>query len=103
MWVANRWLAIRVDFVGSLVTFCSAFSLILFTQYYKKIDPGIAGLSLSYALTFTDGLLWMVRMHALMDMEMNAVERVEEYSEIEQEFPAVNPAYRPAQNVKRFI
>jgi hypothetical protein len=39
------------------------------------------------------------RMHALMEMEMNAVERVDEYLQIDQEFPPVVDTYRPPENV----
>jgi hypothetical protein len=61
MWVANRWLAIRVDFVGSLVTSCSALSIVIFHKLNRDMDAGLAGLSLSYALVFSEALLWVVR------------------------------------------
>ena len=61
MWVANRWLAIRVDFVGSLVASCSALSIVIFHKLNKDMDAGLAGLSLSYALVFSEALLWVVR------------------------------------------
>ena len=99
LWVSNRWLSIRVDFVGSMVTFCSALSVVIFTKFKSGPDAGIAGLSLSYALAFTEALLWLVRMHALMEMEMNAVERVEEYMLVDQEFPSIVESYRPFENV----
>ena len=82
-----------------MVAFCTALSVILLTQLHYKLDAGLAGLSLSYSLAFTESLLWLVRFHALMEMEMNAVERVLEYMEIDQEPPSVVDDYRPTYNV----
>jgi hypothetical protein len=42
-------------------------------------------------------------MHALMEMEMNAVERVDEYLQIDQEFPPVVESYRPPENVSQLL
>lgn len=56
------------------------------------------GLSITYALSFTDALLWLVRQHALMEMEMNSVERIEEYLVLPEEAPAICE-YRPPTDV----
>ncbi|KAJ3089424.1 hypothetical protein HK102_006441, partial [Quaeritorhiza haematococci] len=84
LWVANRWLAFRIDVIAATVVFCAGMAVIS-----GSIPAGLAGLSLTYALQFTDALLWTVRVHAQMEMNMNSVERVEEYLEIDQEPPAV--------------
>ena len=45
--IINRWLAVRIEFVGTLVTFFAA----LFAVISKdSISAGIAGLSISYSL-----------------------------------------------------
>jgi len=50
----NRWLSVRIDIAGALVSFfAGAFIL----SNIGKIDSGLAGLSLTYAITFTDNLL----------------------------------------------
>ncbi|KNC96889.1 uncharacterized protein SPPG_07717 [Spizellomyces punctatus DAOM BR117] len=95
LWVSNRWLGVRVDLVGAMVSFCSAAAILATVHWGHGMDPGAAGLSLSYALTFTDSLLWVVRMHALMEMSMNSVERIQEYLSIEQEAPPVIEGSRP--------
>eukprot|EP00042_Codosiga_hollandica_P057926 m.865714 g.865714 ORF g.865714 m.865714 type:complete len:309 (-) comp59720_c0_seq3:784-1710(-) len=47
---ANRWLALRLDFVGNLVSFVTAF----FAIYQRdSLDPGLVGLALSYAMAVT--------------------------------------------------
>ncbi|CAK7894389.1 ATP-dependent bile acid permease [[Candida] anglica] len=92
LWVANRWLSFRVDAVGSLVMF---FSGIFVLTSVGKIDAGLAGLSLSYAIAFSESALWIVRLYANVEMNMNSVERLQEYCEIEQEPPYEIPETAP--------
>ena len=42
-----------------------------------KIDAGLAGLSLSYAIAFSESALWVVRLYATVEMNMNSVERLQ--------------------------
>jgi len=95
LWAANRWLALRVDFAGALVAFFSGVFVILSAG---KIDAGAAGLSLTYAVTFTENVLWLVRLYAANEQNMNSVERIKEYLDVEQEAEAVIPDTRPAAN-----
>lgn len=82
LWVANRWLSFRIDMVGALVVFGSG-SFIIWN--IKNIDAGMAGISLTYAISFTEGALWLVRLYSNVEMNMNSVERLKEYMKIEQE------------------
>ncbi len=95
LWAANRWLALRVDFTGALVAFFAGAFVIL---SIGKIDAGSAGLSLTYAVMFTENVLWLVRLYSLNEQNMNAVERVKEYIEVEQEAKAIIDEARPAGN-----
>ncbi|KAK4517554.1 uncharacterized protein ATC70_000894 [Mucor velutinosus] len=92
MWATNRWLHCRVDVLGAFVSFCTGAVLVGSRDW---INPGLAGLSLSYALTFTHHVLWVVRMYAINEMNMNAIERIHEYLDIEEEPPAHIPATSP--------
>lgn len=92
LWVANRWLSFRVDLAGALVSFAAAAMIILDSS---RIDAGLAGLSLSYALTFNEYVLWIVRLYAVMEMNMNSVERLLEYMNLDKEAAAVIPDSRP--------
>jgi len=92
MWATNRWLHCRVDVLGAFVGFCTGFVIIMARAW---IDPGMAGLSLSYALTFTHNVLWVVRMYAVNEMNLNAIERVQEYLEVDEEPAAVIEERRP--------
>lgn len=92
LWVANRWLAFRIDAVGSLVMFFAGIFVLLSVG---RIDAGLAGLSLSYAIAFSESALWIVRLYAGVEMNMNSVERLQEYLEIEgepaREIPETEP------------
>ena len=95
LWATNRWLAFRIDIAGALVSF---FTGVFVITSVGHIDPGAAGLSLSYAITFTENVLWLVRLYAANEQNMNAVERVKEYIDVEQEAPAEIPETKPAAN-----
>lgn len=92
LWAANRWLAFRVDITGALVSFVTASFILL---NIGKIDAGAAGLSLTYAVTFTENVLWLVRLYSEVQQSMNSVERVKEYLDVEQEAPPVIEDARP--------
>eukprot|EP00916_Digyalum_oweni_P008083 GHVL01013527.1.p1 GENE.GHVL01013527.1~~GHVL01013527.1.p1 ORF type:complete len:1441 (-),score=279.03 GHVL01013527.1:18-4340(-) len=89
---SNRWLAIRLEFVGTGIVFSSALLAVALT---KPENAGFAGLALAYALNITQTLNWMVRMSAERETNIVSVERVKEYSEIAQEAPAIIPNNRP--------
>ncbi|KAF2143052.1 uncharacterized protein K452DRAFT_225934 [Aplosporella prunicola CBS 121167] len=95
LWAANRWLAFRVDIVGSLVSFFSGAFVVL---SIGKLDAGAAGLAMTYAVTFTDNVLWFVRLYAANEQNMNSVERIKEYLDVEQEAPPVIEETRPPSN-----
>lgn len=95
LWAANRWLAFRIDVVGDLVAFFAGAFVVL---SIGKIDAGSAGLSLSYAISFTENVLWLVRLYAMNEQNMNSVERIKEYLDVEQEAEAVIEKTRPAAN-----
>ncbi|KAJ3306009.1 hypothetical protein HDV03_000546 [Kappamyces sp. JEL0829] len=95
IWILNRWLGIRIDLVGALLGLTTTLSVVFVSQSLAGIDAGYAGLSITYALGLSETLLWLVRMHAVMEMEMNAVERVDEYLKLEEEAPAIIDTCRP--------
>jgi ABC-type multidrug transport system fused ATPase/permease subunit len=92
LWACNRWLSFRVDSVGALVSFFAGVFVVL---NVGKIDAGLAGLSLTYAITFSDNVLWVVRLYATNEQNMNSVERIREYLEVEQEAAEIVENNRP--------
>uniref|UniRef100_A0A6Q2YIH7 ATP-binding cassette, sub-family C (CFTR/MRP), member 2 n=1 Tax=Esox lucius TaxID=8010 RepID=A0A6Q2YIH7_ESOLU len=80
--VSNRWLAIRLEFLGNLVVFFSAMLAVISRD---TLDSGLVGLSISYALNVTQTLNWLVRMTSELETNIVAVERISEYTKLENE------------------
>jgi ABC-type multidrug transport system fused ATPase/permease subunit len=95
LWAANRWLAFRVDVVGALVSF---FAGAFVVTSVGKIDAGAAGLAMTYAVTFTENVLWFVRLYSSNEQNMNSVERIKEYLDVDQEADLIVEGNRPAAN-----
>lgn len=57
----NRWLAVRLEFLGTTVVFFSTLS-VLMGGLNGTISQGLAGVVFSYALNVTQSLNWLVRM-----------------------------------------
>ena len=56
--MTNRWLSIRVEILGNIIVFCAA----VFAFYSRgSIGAGLAGLSISYAMSLIDGFGWTIR------------------------------------------
>nr|CAG8493920.1 735_t:CDS:10 [Entrophospora candida] len=89
MWCVNRWLSIRFNVIGSFLSFLAGLFVLLNIDH---IDAGLAGLSLSFAMTFSKQIMWSVRKYTALEMSLNAVERIDEFLHIPQEAPEiVNP------------
>ncbi|KAG9315243.1 hypothetical protein JVU11DRAFT_4377 [Chiua virens] len=81
----QRWLGIRLDFLGAILTFAVAI-LTIGTRF--SISPGQTGVVLSYILMVQQSFGWMVRQIAEVENNMNSVERIAHYAnEVEQEAP----------------
>lgn len=93
LWVDNRWLSFRTDAAGALIMF---FSGMLVLASVGKIDAGLAGLSLSYAISFSESALWIVRLASNLEMNMNSAERLQEFIDVEQEAPYEIPETEPS-------
>ncbi|XP_015785719.1 multidrug resistance-associated protein 1 [Tetranychus urticae] len=80
--IANRWLGIRLEFCGNMILLFAA----LFAVFSRKqLDSGTVGLSVSYALSITATLNWLVRMSSELETNIVAVERILEYCKIQSE------------------
>ena len=102
-----RWLAIRLEFLGNIIILFSVLFAVLQRNYHEvfgRIDPGLAGLSITYALQVsptcsiyslvmllvymyqvTQSLNWLVRMTSELETNVVSVERTKEYSETARE------------------
>jgi ATP-binding cassette, subfamily C (CFTR/MRP), member 1 len=95
---ANRWLGIRLEFIGALVVLLAASLSILSVINYGAKGPsaGMIGLAMSYALQITQTLNWMVRLSVEVETNIVSVERVLEYTELPSEAEEVISSNRPA-------
>lgn len=59
------------------------------------INAGLVGLSISYALSVTQSLNWVVRMTSELETNIVAVERTKEYAETPTEAPPIVKDHRP--------
>ncbi|XP_013924730.1 PREDICTED: multidrug resistance-associated protein 4 [Thamnophis sirtalis] len=80
----SRWFAVRLDAICAIFVIVMAFGSLLLAQ---TLDAGKVGLALSYAITLTGMFQWGVRQSAEVENLMISVERVTEYTELEQEAP----------------
>jgi ABC-type multidrug transport system fused ATPase/permease subunit len=76
LWASNRWLTVRTDMVGAIVVLGTGVALLMSRDW---LDPALVGVTLSYALNITDSMMWLIRVQAMVEMDMNAVERVDEW------------------------
>mmetsp|Transcript_9777 Transcript_9777/g.10517 ORF Transcript_9777/g.10517 Transcript_9777/m.10517 type:complete len:479 (+) Transcript_9777:1-1437(+) len=99
---ANCWLAVRLEFVGTLiVTFSALFAVLAREAFLSQTSfindtpesqatktaafAGLAGLSISFALNITQSLNWTVRMASDLESQMVSVERIKTYATMKQE------------------
>jgi ABC-type multidrug transport system fused ATPase/permease subunit len=92
---SNRWLAIRLEFIGSLVIFGSSTFGVLALKLNNSISASVIGLMLVYSLSTTQTLNWMVRQSCEIETNIVSVERIKEYAEIPQEAPLIIPDNYP--------
>ncbi|EIW84231.1 P-loop containing nucleoside triphosphate hydrolase protein [Coniophora puteana RWD-64-598 SS2] len=93
--VNQRWLGIRLDFLGIVLTL--AVSLLTIGLRFK-ISPGQTGVALAYIVLVQQSFGYVVRQAADVENNMNSVERILHYAnEIEQEAPSVEDTSMPAE------
>ncbi|KAG0305090.1 Multidrug resistance-associated protein 1 [Dissophora globulifera] len=83
--VSNRWLQIRLETLGAIIVLAAALFAVLSRN---SLDAGNVGLALSYALSVTQDITWLVRSYCDLQNQMVAVERIEEYVNKNSEAPA---------------
>ncbi|KAK1159820.1 ATP-binding cassette sub-family C member 8-like [Acipenser oxyrinchus oxyrinchus] len=81
---ANRWLEVRMEYIGSCVVLIAAVASIT-NSLYNQLSSGLVGLGLTYALMVSNYLNWMVRNLADMEVQLGAVKRINGLLKIEPE------------------
>ncbi|KAG5215686.1 hypothetical protein JEQ12_001262 [Ovis aries] len=92
--ISNRWLSIRLEFLGNLMVF---FTAVLTVLAGNSIDSAIVGLSISYALNITQTLNFWVRKACEIEANAVSIERVCEYEDMDKEAPWITSKRPPSQ------
>ncbi|KND92339.1 Metal resistance protein YCF1 [Tolypocladium ophioglossoides CBS 100239] len=92
---ANRWLAVRLEFIGAVVILAAAGFAIISVANHSHLSPGLVGLAMSYALQITTSLNWIVRQTVEVETNIVSVERVLEYARLPSEAPEIIAGKRP--------
>lgn len=81
----NRWLAVRIEFLGSTVILFTSMMAILMVTTGGRMSAGLLGLMLSQVLGTTQTLNWAVRSASEVEQNIVSVERVLSYSQLPME------------------
>mmetsp|Transcript_8049 Transcript_8049/g.17997 ORF Transcript_8049/g.17997 Transcript_8049/m.17997 type:complete len:1401 (-) Transcript_8049:232-4434(-) len=81
---SNRWLAVRLETIGTIIVTLAG---LLAVVGRNNIAAGMAGVSISYALSVTQALNWVVRMTSDREANIVSVERLSEYIQLSPEPP----------------
>uniref|UniRef100_A0A8C3SMI9 ABC-type glutathione-S-conjugate transporter n=1 Tax=Chelydra serpentina TaxID=8475 RepID=A0A8C3SMI9_CHESE len=82
--ISNRWLAVRLEFLGNLMVFFAALFAVLAGN---TMNSSTVGLSISYALNITQTLNFWVRKACEIETNGVSIERVCEYEKMDKEAP----------------
>ncbi|KIP09393.1 hypothetical protein PHLGIDRAFT_534837 [Phlebiopsis gigantea 11061_1 CR5-6] len=89
----QRWLSVRLDFLGNLLIL----GIALFAAGFRKtVDPSKIGVVLSYTLSSKRRTADLVSTYAQNEQNFNAVERVLHYTELPSEGATTTPNDPPA-------
>ncbi|KAK2859114.1 hypothetical protein Q5P01_003734 [Channa striata] len=81
---ANRWLEVRTDYLGAVIVLTAAGASI-WSLCCGLYSESLVGLGLTYALTVTNYLNWVVRNLADLEVQMSAVKKVNSFLSTESE------------------
>ncbi|GKZ33936.1 hypothetical protein AbraIFM66950_004027 [Aspergillus brasiliensis] len=81
LWLLDRWLSFRMSVAGAVLAGMTAALVV----YVPSISPALAGFAMTFALQYNYAVSMGLRFYANVETDMNATERVLEYSSIELE------------------
>ncbi|NXJ15459.1 MRP1 protein, partial [Odontophorus gujanensis] len=91
--ISNRWLSVRLEFLGNLMVFFAALFVVLAGN---SVSSSTVGLSISYALNIIQSLNFWVRKACEIETNAVSIERVCEYASMDKEKPWVTSKRPPA-------
>ena len=107
---AQSWLGVRLELIGTCIVFAACLAAVAEHDAMSGDETfaGLAGLSISYALSATQSLNWTVRVGSDFEAHMVSVERLDQYSTLQSEAPITTeldstlPAAWPSKGVIEF-
>ncbi|CAM9640065.1 unnamed protein product [Bubo scandiacus] len=90
--ISNRWLSVRLEFLGNLMVFFAALFVALAGN---TVSASTVGLSISYALNIIQSLNFWVRKACEIETNAVSIERVCEYAKMDKEEPWIMPKRPP--------
>ena len=85
-WVAQAWVSCTQEVLGTLALAVVA-GTIGYRAYFGTLNPGLAGLALSYAMSMPRNVMFLSRRIATMEVEFVSIERIMEYTRLPHEDP----------------
>ncbi|XP_009882172.1 PREDICTED: multidrug resistance-associated protein 1-like, partial [Charadrius vociferus] len=82
--ISNRWLSVRLEFLGNLMVFFAALFVVLAGN---TLSSSTVGLSISYALNIIQSLNFWVRKACEIETNAVSIERICEYAKMDKEEP----------------
>ncbi|CDW52941.1 multidrug resistanceprotein k; multidrug resistan ceprotein j; multidrug resistanceprotein b [Trichuris trichiura] len=82
--ISNRWLAVRIEFISTIMVFCAAIFAVC-NRDTGIMSAGMVGLSITYALTITQALNWVMEITSFVETHIVSVERIDEYIRLKRE------------------
>ncbi|KAJ3568574.1 hypothetical protein NP233_g5623 [Leucocoprinus birnbaumii] len=101
-WAMNRWVSIRSDILGAFFTA----GLSIYMVYGTRIGAAKTGFSLTMSFTLSTLILTWVRMVNKIELDANSLERIRDYTALEQERTVSEiepPAYWPSKGDLRVV
>lgn len=96
--IVRRWLSVQLGILGATVMFVPALFAVIWRD---TLEPSMVGLSISYAVQFTSILSWLIKVTSYLQYNFVSVERILEYSEVDQEADFENGRRQPPQDWPR--
>ncbi|XP_040515028.1 multidrug resistance-associated protein 1 isoform X2 [Gallus gallus] len=90
--ISNRWLSVRLEFLGNLMVFFAALFVVLAGN---TVSSSAVGLSISYALNIIQSLNFWVRKACEIETNAVSIERVCEYANMDKEKPWITSKRPP--------
>ncbi|XP_048588672.1 ATP-binding cassette sub-family C member 4 isoform X2 [Nematostella vectensis] len=91
----QRWLGFRLDIICASFFTLATFTSLFIVEGGLTISASVVGLCLTYATQLTGMFQWCIRQSAEVENNMTSVERVIEYSQIDQEVEPSKPLTAP--------